>query len=48
MLRCTELGLHVDDLDQLDFGMVLDILTERANDECDYPTIATQADFDRF
>jgi len=34
------------DLEVLSVGMVLDMLIERANDDYDYPLIATQADMD--
>lgn len=36
------------DLDDLDFGMVYDMFTEKANDSEEWDTIATQADFDNF
>lgn len=36
------------DLDFLTYGQVKDILTEYSNDDCEYPELATQADFDRF
>lgn len=48
LLRCTQLGLSVSDLDRLDMGIVLDMLTESVNDNYDYPIKATQKDFDRF
>ena len=48
MLRCKELGLSVDDLENIDFGLVQDMLTERANDEHKWPYKATQKDFDNF
>lgn len=48
MLRCKELGLSVDELEQLDFGLVADMLTEQGNDEYKYPYKASQADFDKF
>lgn len=48
MLRCKELGLSVDELEQLDFGLVVDMLTEQGNDEYKYPYKASQADFDKF
>ncbi len=32
MLRCTELGLSRDDLDDMTMGMVYDMLIERGND----------------
>ena len=38
----------MEDLDQLSFGMVLDMFTELANDDYKYKEVATQADFDKF
>lgn len=38
----------MEDLDELDVGMVNDMFTEKANDEYDYKVIATQDDFDKF
>ena len=42
----------MSDLDELDMGMIYDILIEQANDQAEdaYDTVrqATQADFDRF
>ena len=32
MLRCAELGLSRDDLDDMSVGMVYDMLIERGND----------------
>ena len=48
MLRCKELGLSIDDLENIDFGLVADMLTEKDNDTYDYPYKASQEDFDRF
>lgn len=42
------MGLHLPDLDALDFGFVLDMMTEAGNDNFDYKQIPTQSDFDRF
>ncbi len=36
MLRCAELGLHTEDLDQITVGMVYDMVTEKANDHEKY------------
>jgi hypothetical protein len=36
------------DLDVLDYGMVVDIITESGNDNTEYNQLATQEDFDRF
>ena len=54
MLRCLEVGLSLSDLDLLTIGMVLDIWTEKGNDNADYGSsgvtvrMADQNDFDRF
>ena len=40
LLRCIEIGLTI--------GMVMDIWTEKANDDVKYQQIATQEDFDKF
>lgn len=48
MLRCKELGFTVEELEQVEFGLVLDMLTEKGNDEYKYPYKATQKDFDKF
>ena len=48
MLRCKELGLSIDELETIDYGLVEDMLIERGNDDYDYPYKASQEDFDRF
>ena len=48
MLRCVEVGLSMSDLDLLTVGLVLDMWTEKDNDNVDYGQLATQEDFDRF
>lgn len=48
LLRCTELGLSMQDLDELDVGMVFDMFTEKANDSYEWKEIATQHDMDIF
>ena len=48
MLRCKELGLTIDELEHIDFGLVEDMLIEKSNDEYKYPYKASQKDFDRF
>ena len=48
MLRCKELGLNIDELENIDFGLVADMLTEKDNDNYDYPYKASQEDFDKF
>lgn len=48
LLRCVQLGLSISDLDRLEMGIVLDMLTESVNDNYDYPIKAEQSDFDKF
>lgn len=48
MLRCKELGLSINELETIDFGLVADMLTEKGNDEYKYPYKASQEDFDNF
>ena len=48
MLRCKELALSIDELENMDFGLVMDMLTEKSNDEYNYPYKASQEDFDKF
>lgn len=42
------LGLSLDELNVMEYGMVIDMLIEKGNDEIKYKQLATQADFDRF
>ena len=46
LLRCTEVGISIRDLDLLTIGLVLDIWTEKSNDGVKYRIIADQSDFD--
>lgn len=48
LLRAKQIGLTLDELNELDMGIVNDMFIEQMNDEYDYPTKATQADFDKF
>ena len=48
LLRVYQIGMKLDDLDDLEAGTVFDIMTEAANDEFKYKQVATQNDFDRF
>ena len=44
------MGLTLEEMEELDEGMIFDMITESANDnEADsYKQLATQADFDKF
>lgn len=50
MLRSKQLGLTLTEMEQLDEGLIFDMITEAGNDnEADsYKQLATQSDFDKF
>lgn len=48
MLRCAELHLSVEDLDDMTIGMVYDMITEKANDQEKYPIKAPKGSMAAF
>lgn len=48
LLRCTEIGISIADLDLLTIGLVLDMWAEKANDGVPHQKVASQEDFDKF
>lgn len=48
LLRCTQLGLSMADLELLSIGLINDMYSESRNDDYNYAEIATQEDYDRF
>jgi hypothetical protein len=50
MLRAKQLGFSLEELDQVEEGLVMDMIIESGNDLCDdeYRQVATQQDFDSF
>lgn len=48
MLRCAELGLSDEALNNMTMGMIYDMLIEKANDRENYPIKATQDDIYAF
>lgn len=48
LLRCTEIGLGISELDLLTIGIILDMWTEKANDSVKYKKLAGQTEFDMF
>lgn len=48
MLRCAELNLSKDDLNDMTIGMVYDMLTEKTNDNEKYDIIATPGSMRQF
>lgn len=48
LLRVVQMGLSITDLDDLEYGTVIDMMTESSNDGEEYDYIPTQEDFDAF
>ena len=50
MLRAKQLGLTLQEMEELEEGMILDMITESNNDNYseEYKELATQKDFDNF
>lgn len=48
MLRCAELNLSSEDLDEMTVGMVFDMITEQANDREKYPIKAPKGSMAAF
>lgn len=48
LLRAVQMGVSLDDLDGLEYGTVIDMMTESSNDGYTYDYVASQEDFDRF
>ena len=42
LLRCTEIGIAIADLDLLTIGLVMDMWTEKGNDGVTYQKVASQ------
>ena len=48
MLRAYQMGLDLEEMENLSVGDVFDMMTEMANDQEEYDYKATQEDIDRF
>lgn len=48
LLRCAEVGLSMNDLDDVTVGMVNDMFVEKSNDDYDWKELADQSDMDKF
>ena len=48
LLRAFQIGLKMDDLAELEEGIVLDMIIESANDQAEYAIKPTQDIFDKF
>lgn len=42
------MGLSLSEMDEMEEGMVMDMVIEASNDHCEYKELANQEDFDRF
>ena len=48
LIMCKDLGLSLDELDQITEGMVWDMVIEKGNDQYEYPMIAGQQQYNDF
>ncbi len=48
LLRAKQVGLSVAELDEIEEGMVVDLIIESGNDNYKYKEVANQEDFDKF
>ena len=48
MLRAKQLGFSIQELNEIDEGLIIDMSIESANDQAHYSRVAGQADFDSF
>lgn len=48
MLRAFQLGLKLNDIENIEEGMVVDMIIEAGNDHEEYEPLASQEDMDRF
>ncbi|MDO4649127.1 MAG: hypothetical protein Q4B26_10800 [Eubacteriales bacterium] len=48
LLRCTEIGISIADLEILTIGLVMDMWTVKGNDGVKYTQVAGQEEFDKF
>lgn len=48
ILRAKQMGLTLNELEDLSFGFVIDMIIESGNDEAKYTPKATQEDFRNF
>jgi hypothetical protein len=47
-LRAKQIGLTLQELEDLTVGFVIDLMVEGNNDSCEYKTLASQDDFNNF
>lgn len=47
-MRAKQIGLSLDELEQMEEGFVVDMIIESGNDNYEYDTLATKEDFENF
>lgn len=47
-LRALQTGLRLHELEDIEVGELIDLLTESGNDSYEYPAKATQEDMDKY
>lgn len=47
-LRAKQIGLTVNELEEITMGIVMDMIVESGNDSFKYREVATQDDFNKF
>lgn len=48
LLRCKQIHLTLEEIDELSVGFIYDLFTESANDYAEYNYVPTQEDYDKF
>lgn len=48
MVRAKQMGITLEEMDNLEEGFITDMIIENGNDNCEYDQIANQKDFDQF
>lgn len=48
MVRAKQMGLTLEEMDNLEEGFITDMIIENGNDNCEYKQLANQTDFDKF
>lgn len=48
LLRCKAFGFSLDELEEVEIGMIFDMMTEQLNDQEEYPKKASKEDFMKF
>lgn len=47
-LRAKQIGLTLEEMEEITMGIVMDLIVESGNDDYKYREVATQEDFNKF